>query len=620
MPRWPRFWLLAALSVFLVAGPRQAAAGSDQQVVSSTTRLELAADGTALVRQVLSVEVRSGSFRALVLQGLDLDAQPLSGATVTRLAGPGTTTHPVPVQIAIDAGRVELSMRPKKGLRGRTFLLEFGYRTALLGQGSIQQLPDGRAELNWTGPRLDEGIDAVTLLLRLPAARLAPEAGDPSSENAQANPGNFGVVMSTLRRSEQTDELEIVRAHVARNEAPRWRVRFDGSVLGTAPRAAAAAATAPYPSVTPGRAQDVAWPAPPVAPRRSPGSLGAVWTVLAGLVYGLLVAYKGSLATRAALQRGCRARGWVPWRTSYRAAAAGLALAAATGVVLWLDTPWLAGAALVIAVSLAGLRPPLLEAPLRGPGHWDTLANTALDPRPSSPLPGAWLDLGRRRGGLLLMSALATITWCASALFETSPYFGACLLLGSAALLPLFCTGRAAEFPEPAPDGSRRFLRDVRRELIDDAELVVQPLGRIAAANGELDELRLGISPAPGLPGLIGMELGMELRRGLGGYEREPVLVVRAADGSPCQRALPRQLTWTRGRSSEERATLIRPTLPNVAVSVALIREVLVAMREPSAELALPERARAQPARAKLPAPSSPRPARRKVGARTVPV
>jgi len=613
MPHWPRFWLWAALSVFLVASPRPAAAGHEQQVISSTTKLELSADGTALVRQELSVEVRSGSFHSLALQSLDLDARPLSGATITRLAGPGTTTHPVPVQLAIDAGRIELSLPPKKGLRGRSFLLEFGYRTGLLGQGSIRDLPDGRAELNWTGPRLDEGVDSVTLLVRLPAARLAPEAGDPSSENPQANPGNFGVVMSTLRRSEQSDELEIVRAHVARNEAPRWRVRFDRSVLDTATAAPATAAAAPASGATPGTPQDVAWPAPAAAPRRTPFSLSGLWIVLAGLVYALLVSYKASLATRAAVQRGCRARGWVPWRASYRAAAAGLALATAAGVVSWLDTPWLAGAALVIAVSLAGLRPPQLEAPLRGPGHWDTLANTALDPRPSSSLPGAWLDLGRR-GGLLLMSALAAITWRASALFETSPYFGACLLLGSVALLPLFCTGRAAELPEAAPDGSRRFLRDVRRELIEDLELVVQPLGRIAAANGELDELRLGISPAQGLPGLIGMELGMELRRGLGGYEREPVLVIRAADGSACQRALPRQLTWTRGRSSEERAALIRPTLPNVAVSVALIRELLAAMREPSAE-----EAAALPARAKPSVRSSPRPARGKVGARSVP-
>jgi len=579
-------------------------------VVSSISQLELSADGTALIRQVLSVEVKSGAFHSLALQSLDLDAQPLSGATVTRLAGPGTTTHPVPVQLAIDAGRIELALPPRKGLRGRTFLLEFGYRTAPLRRGLIQDLPDGRAELTWTGPRLDEGIDSVTLLLRLPAARLAPEAGDPSSENAQANPGNFGIVMSTLRRSQQADELEIVRAHVARNEAPRWRVRFDRSLLDAAAPAAASAASAT--SVAPGGEQDVAWPAPPAAPRRSAFSLGGLWIVLGGLGYGLLVAYKGSLATRAAMQRGCRARGWVPWRSAYRAAAAGVALAAAAGVVLWLDMPWLAGGALLLALGLAALRPPEIEALLRGPGHWETLASTALETTRRAALPGAWLDLGCRRGCLLLLSALAAITWRASALFETSPYFGACLLLGSTALLPLFCTGRAAELPEPAPDGSRRFLREVRRELAGDTELVVQPLGRIAAANGELDELRLGISPAHGLPGLIGVELGLELRRGLGGYEREPVLVIRAADGSACQLALPRQLTWTRGRSAEERAALIRPRLPNVAVSVALIRELLVAMREPSGELA-------SPARKKAPASSSKAPARSKVGARTAP-
>jgi hypothetical protein len=122
---------------------------------------------------------------------------------------------------------------------------------------------------------------------------------------------------------------------------------------------------------------------------------------------------------------------------------------------------------------------------------------------------------------------------------------------------------------------SRRWLRRAERRLRRDPELVVKALGRFCAASGELDELRLTITPARGLPGLIALELALEPQTGVTGPRAEPVLVIRAAEGSACQRALPRQLAWTRGRSAEERAALLRPKLPTQTLAVALVQEVL---------------------------------------------
>src|SRR5690606_24114623 len=153
----------------------------------------------------------------------------------------------------------------------------------------------------------------------------------------------------------------------------------------------------------------------------------------------------------------------------------------------------------------------------------------------------------------------------AARLFDTSPYLGACLLLGSSVLLPLFCTGRAGELPPDGLSYACELLGDVARRLARDATLVVKPIGRVAAASGELDELRLSIATERPVPGLLGIELGLELREHLGGYATRPVLVVRAAEGSECQRALPRGITWMRGRSADERASLIRPKLPSAA-------------------------------------------------------
>ena len=108
-------------------------------------------------------------------------------------------------------------------------------------------------------------------------------------------------------------------------------------------------------------------------------------------------------------------------------------------------------------------------------------------------------------------------------------------------------------------------------------------MGRFAAQGGALDELRLSIMPARGLPGLLGLELGMEFQERLGGFCARPVVVVRAAEGSACQKALPRGLMWTRGRSTEERATLVKPLLPTLQVTVGLVQELLSVMEAPEA-------------------------------------
>jgi hypothetical protein len=161
----------------------------------------------------------------------------------------------------------------------------------------------------------------------------------------------------------------------------------------------------------------------------------------------------------------------------------------------------------------------------------------------------------------------------------------------------VFCTGRAAELPEPALAQSRRFLARVRKRLQGKEDLLVQALGRFCAGVSELDELRLAIHPARGLPGLIGMELALEFRPGLAGQSASPVIVIRTSDGSPCQRALPRQLSWSRGRTADERAALVRPKLPSVALSVELILELAARASESLAASAEPVSASAPPRR-----------------------
>jgi hypothetical protein len=555
--------------------PRSAAAWVERRIESSTTSIELATDGSAIVRHELSIEVLGGPLRGFELQGVDVDAEPLGDATVTRMQGALASSLPQPIQVQNDAGQLSVQVPQRQGFRGKNFLLKLGYRTRLLERGLIVHLPDGEhSELAWAGPRFEDGVDSVTLIVRAPAATHPPEnAAESESERDFA--ANFGIVMSTLRRTEAKDELELVRAHVARRESIVWRVSLDRRLFSAdapeAPPSTQVERAAPVPS------------RPAMLPHAPPAPLPPrlFWVVLAGLGYALLIQLKSLYVTRAALLRNSQPRTWLGWRAPYRAVAAGIFFAAAVGGVLFGDAPGLAAAALILAMAFATERPPQPGSSLRGPGQWQTLEAVAFKPVPVPALPGAWLDAGRIQGFGVLVGALSLTTWLAARSFETSPYYGACVLLGSSALLPLFCTGRAAQLPPDALAQSRRFLSRVQRRLSKDPNLLIRPIGRFAGADVGLDELRLSITPARGLPGLIGLELGLEFEELFGGWCTSPVVIVRTAEGSACHRALPRGLTWTRGRSADERASLVRPKLPTAAQAAALLQELLGAMQAP---------------------------------------
>ena len=588
MPRSTLFCRLLLLLVVsgVMSQTRLAHAWIEKRVVSSSTLLDLERDGTATVRYELSIEVRGAPLQGLVLDGIDTDAEPLADGTITRMKGNVATSLPLPLQLSASAGRLTLDVPLDKGFRGHAFTLRFGYRTKLLERGLIQPLADARvSELRWVGPRFDDGVDSVTLSIRTDAGARAPEAAPDSEDDASGAAANFGIVMSTLRRSAHQDELELVRSHIARGEAMLWRVRVDSGLFAT--KAPAFADTAPI----------AAEPTPPAEPRES--SLRTLhlsshwpWLLLGGVLYALLVRFKAWRVSSAAKLVQCRPRALVGWRASWRAAFAGVSLASAATLSL-LDQPLLAAAALLLCLALATERTPRSSAKANANGDWQTFDPSVLQ-TPSLPsLPGAWLDAGRPQGFLLLIVGLGGATWLAARLFESSPYYGVCALLGSTALLPIFCSGREGQLPLDARIHSRRFLRRAHRRLRRIPALVVMPIGKQRVGQSEPEELRLSITPERGLPGLLGIELGLEFQARLGGFCARPVVIVRAAEGSPCQRALPRSTSWMRGRKNDERATLIRPKLPTAGQSVALVQELLGVMRPEAPDASSPSRSKA---------------------------
>lgn len=567
MRHWPSR-LLTVFLVLAVATLGRVARAATPVVESSRTELELGRDGSAVVRHALVLVAQGAPLREFSLDGVDEDARLSGAATLTRLDDAPDRGAPIALDARVFEGRIHVSVPAGERARGRRFSLSLAYTSELRERGLLKaSASGGDAELAWLGPRFADGVDAVTLVVRTPSALTPPRA----APDAQGTDGeqNFGAVMSTLRRSSEHDELELVRAHVARGEAVTWRVLLDEALLGPAPSSTAARQTRP--SERTGPRQHTA------------SALSRHWPVCLalGLLLAGLVRVKRRYVEAAAALRHCRARPLirVPWRAPLAGVALGGALAASLGSA----SPLVAAALFLAAIALSAHRPPDATPELRGPGAWRTLDASAFERVPAPSLPGAWLDASRPQGVAALVVALSAVGGLASHRFATSPYQGTWALLAGSVLLSIFCTGRAAELPVDMLDQSRRFLGSLQRRLARERDLVVTPLGRFAAAGDTLDELRLAVAPSRPVPGLLGLEVGLELHAGLAGFRTSPVVVVRAADGSACQRALPRGLTWTRGRTGDERACLVRPRLPSVAQSVSLLRELLAEMAEPSA-------------------------------------
>ncbi|HEX6277806.1 MAG TPA: hypothetical protein VFZ53_32410, partial [Polyangiaceae bacterium] len=109
------------------------------------------------------------------------------------------------------------------------------------------------------------------------------------------------------------------------------------------------------------------------------------------------------------------------------------------------------------------------------------------------------------------------------------------------------------------------------------------PWARVPDDARDPDELRLLVQPRDAANGLVALEAGVEPERGIGGFVATPFVIVRAREGSEAQRLLPRELTWTRGRRADERVAILKPKLPTVVLTIALVERLskIVANQRP---------------------------------------
>lgn len=558
-------WL--GLAVLFAALP--ARAWVETRVTGHSAVVDVERNGTAIVTHELGIRLRGGPLSELPLAGVDGDAEPLPDATLICTDDPKFGTVPLTVERQPD-GSLKLTVERERGLRTGSYVFRFSYRTQLAKRELIRRV-GSHVELRWVGPRFEDGLDSARVTFRTPEASAAPTLPSPGASPGTVNELDElgGVFIGNLRRAPGKDELEIVRPHVARGEPAVWRVwvaesAFDGFAAGSTPRTGTALVSR---ELGESPRERLLWLL---------GALGA------GLSFGLLLFVKWRSFQAAATLRSAQAAALVPLTVGVRAALGGVLLGLAVIAGGRWDEPTLVGALLLGAMASAALYAKPGRAAPRGPGQWLPLSEADAFTRDSTRLPGRFLDASTLPGKLTLALLMAGLLALHFVVRKHSPYRAVELLLGGAVLLPVFLTGRARELPVVPggdPQGSlRRLLGGLRRR-----GLRAVPLARLPRGSSHADELRLLVQPRGALAGLQAIEIGADHAVGLGGIVAEPYVLLRVREGSACATALLGQLTFQRGRKADERVAVLRPKLPTIAETLALVSELVEIVTRDSA-------------------------------------
>lgn len=547
-------WLLAALAFFsccLVGRPAHAWVETD--VVGHQATLSVDKDGHAEVRHTLHLRLRGGPLESLDLDGIGPTLETLADGTVRRAQSGNEQVWPLGVEPREDGG-VHLRIESEKGLRSGTYQFEFGYRISLDERKGFERRGD-RVRLTWIGPRFSGGVDSAKVVFRLPQSTEPPTV--PESTDGETS----GVLLSQVRRGAGFDEIELVRAYVARGEPAVWRVEM---------RADPFSAALERPD---GRALGAAVSPPPPRMLELPTTPRWVWSLSLGLgfVYALLCYRKGRAQAENAREVGATPRALVPLPNVARSLFAGALLGAAAGLGL-AEYPTWAGLCLCGALLMASLLPPLRLPRARGPGEWSRLSEDELRAQPAKLRAGRFLDASTVPGFvvfLLVALASAAAAWL---LLPRSPYQAGLVLLGSAACLPLFFTGKMADIPPDAAFGALPLHHFIARKLARRSDVRSEVWARRPLGGGAPDELRLRIFLDGARSGLSAIEIGLEIGAGMLAL---PCVIVRAQDESDAYHALPRGVVWVRGRNGDERVAILRPRVPTRAQCLRIVEDVL---------------------------------------------
>ncbi len=561
MPAPIRAALGAALVLSSLAAPSAHAAGGPAKWTEWHARgddvtLTVDAAGLARIEHAIRYRVVMGPFRQFDVTGIEKVAALAREATVTTEDGRELAAHTEPKS----EGTFSVHVDDPKGLKRGTYTFRFHYDVHLVAAKELVR--DGAMwQIVWRSPPFQEGYDGARVVVSVPAAETEPRPVKTGtlSDGTTAEPtlgGEDGVV-TTLRRTPERDELELVRPHVARGESPLWIARVD-------PKAFPAVHT---PELRPPAA------APPPEPNRVGHACWAALFIATGLLVGLLVRTK----TAHFSEQCARARVKPAPLVGVRPGLAGLlaGILASAGAILQAAGWPTAGASLLALAMLFGVsRTPLANHAPRGPGRW--LALRPDEAFASDVARGHWLDLGTPAGKVAALAAVAGVAGLSvvsRAIAPEAPYL---IALDALALLPLVMTGRAAQLP-PGPTRAARLLVTAFRALKKDAMLKVAPWARVPVGASSPDELRLLAVPRASLPGLLGIELGVAWSRTCAGYAPRAEVLVRVHEATDAAARVGQLAAFccpVTGRKAEERVVRLTPCLPGTAAAVSLVQRL----------------------------------------------
>jgi hypothetical protein len=184
-----------------------------------------------------------------------------------------------------------------------------------------------------------------------------------------------------------------------------------------------------------------------------------------------------------------------------------------------------------------------------------------------------------------MLGAAAAIVYAVS---RTSGYSAYVVGFDAAVLLPLFGTGRRSELPAHPVLGPGPKLMRIASKLRKLPKTRAIAWGRLPLGSDQFDELRLLCTPKVPLRGLAGIEVGLVPLGGLGGSIDLPEVLVRVIDGSAAHEAFLARMPgsrWVRGRRADERVTSLRPRLPTLAMTTALVTRLLEQATESDSSL-----------------------------------
>ncbi|HVU05757.1 MAG TPA: hypothetical protein VHE30_28605 [Polyangiaceae bacterium] len=567
-----RLSVSALLSVFWASSP--AFGWVEKTVTSDSVTVDVERDGSAVVSHEILLALRGGPLPEIVVEPVDQDAALLPEATATSAKSGVAAGYPLPLSATKDGDKVRLHVLEGKGLRSGSYQLRFSYRTNLLAGGHVTPGTE-MTRVEWHGLAFSNGMDAAKVVFRVPRGNLPPrlraKAGtDPSSDIAD---DGAGVFLSTLRRGDERDELEVVRPHVAKSESVAWSVVVDRGTFDAGAEPEASIPEAPAAVIA----------APKAAPPRRPPPRSLVFLAAAvALLAVLVLVVKDRGLARLGAERRVSPRPLLPAPLALRGLCAALSIPGAAVLVAAFSEPELALGVFLLGLVAQTYLPPAATPVLRGPGKWERRdPDFAFDDAP--PRLGAlrFVDAGHPFGFVLFVSLLAATVAGALVAMRSSTFHGVAAALASTALFPVFFTGRSAELP---PDPTRtpvRILEWLHDMLARDARLDVAPFVRLPLGQTRHDEIRLLVLPRQAVPGLVGIEVGVEYRAFPLGHVGLPFVLVRVREGSPAEDALPKGHLWTRGRTPDERVAALRPRFFARRALLALVRETASAFGVP---------------------------------------